>query len=201
MITVSEVRRSLEGAWGILLGRADAMRSFDTSNDGFWRSFQAIAIIAPIYAIVALADWRAALAAATPGAGLPFGEEAFWASRALLLVLDWVTLSVILAALAGFLSIKQRYGAFITVRNWSNVLGIAPFGAVAFLDFVGVLPGDAILIPSLVALAFALRLSYMVARIALGAAVEVAIGFVAFDFLVSLALARIVGRVFGVELL
>ncbi len=200
MITIAEVQRSLLGAWGLLLGRRDAMRSFDTSSEGFWRSFQVVFVIAPVYAVIAVADWQAALETTPPDAGLPFSVQSFWVSRVLLLGLDWVTLPIILAALAGFLGIKQRYGAFIVARNWSNLLGILPFGAVALLDLIGLLPGDAILIPSLVALAFALRLAYMVARIALGAAVEIAIGFVVFDFLVSLALARIVSRLLGVEL-
>lgn len=200
MITATEVQRSLEAAWGLLLGRREAMRLLDTSDAGFWRSFQAIAIIAPLYAIIALADWRAAQASVAPGMELPFSEGAFWISRAVLLGLDWVTLPILLAALGGFLGIRQRYAAFIVARNWSNVLGIAVFAGIAFLDFIGILPGDAILIPSLVALAFALRLSYMVARIALAVPIEVAIGFVAFDFLVSLALARLISRLFGVEL-
>jgi hypothetical protein len=183
----------------MLLGRTDVMRSFDTSSEGFWRSFQAIVLIAPIYGIIAMADWRAAVLATSPGAP-SFGPDAFWGSRLALLVLDWVTLPALLAALSGFIGIRQRYPAFIVARNWSAVLAIAPFGAVALFDLIGLLPGDVIVVPSLVALAVALRVSYMVARRALNVPIEVAIAFVLFDFLVSLALARIVGRISGVEL-
>jgi hypothetical protein len=200
VITIAEIQRSLEGAWGMLLGRTDAMRSFDTSSEGFWRSFQAIALIAPIYGIIAMADWRAAVLAASPGGAPSFGADAFWSSRLALLVLDWVTLPVLLSALSDFIGIRHRYPAFIVARNWSAVLAIAPFGAVAFFDLIGLLPGDVIVVPSLVALAVALRISYMVARRALNVPIEVAIAFVLFDFLVSLALARIVGRISGVEL-
>jgi hypothetical protein len=200
VITIAEVKRSLEGAWGMLLGRTDVMRFFDTSSEGFWRSFQAIILITPIYGVIAVADWRASVGAAAPGSGPPFGADAFWASRFGLLVLDWVTLPILLAGLSGFIGIRQRYPAFIVARNWSAVLAIAPFGAVAFLDLLGLLPGDVIVVPSLVALAVALRISYMVARRALNVPIEVAIGFVLFDFLVSLALARIVGRISGVEI-
>ena len=199
MIGPAEIQRSLTGAWRMFLGRPDAMRAFDTSNDGFWRSFQAIVLIAPLYALTAIADWRATLAAVPPDSELPFGPDAFWFSKALLLGLDWVTLPILLAWLGGFLGIKQRYAAYIVARNWSTVVAVAPFGAVALLDLLGLLPGDAVLIPSLVALVFALRLSYMVARTALAAPVEIAVGYVVFDFLVSLALVRIVGRLLGVE--
>jgi hypothetical protein len=199
VIGPGEIQRSLTAAWQIFLGRPDAMRAFDTSNDGFWRSFQAIVLIAPLYALTAIADWRASLAAVLPDGELPFSAGAFWTSKVILLGLDWVTLPILLVALAGFLGIKQRYAAYIVARNWSTVVAVAPFGAVALLDLLGLLPGDAVLIPSLVALVFALRLSYMVARTALAAPVEIAVGYVVFDFLVSLALVRIVGRLLGVE--
>jgi hypothetical protein len=196
VIGIAEIGRSLTGAWLVFLGRPGAMRFFDASSEGFWRSFQAIALVAPFYALTAIADRRATLAAALPDAD---GPPAFWAAKAFLLALDWVTLPLLLAALAGFLRIKPRYAAYVVARNWSTVLAVAPFGAVALLDIIGLLPGDAVMIPSLVALVFALRVSYMVARTALAAPVDVAIGYVVFDFLVSLALVRILGRLLGVE--
>jgi hypothetical protein len=198
VITIPEIQRSLTGAWHIFLGRPDAMRAFDTSSNGFWRSFRAIVLIAPLYFLTALADWQATVATMPEGA-LPFGPGAFWTSKTILLGLDWVTLPILLAWLAGFLGIKDRYTGFIVARNWSTVVAVAPFGAIALLDLIGFLPGETVLIPSLVALVFALRLSYMVARTALNAPVEVAIGYVVFDFLVSLAIVRILGRLFGVD--
>jgi hypothetical protein len=197
VITASEISRSLTGAWWLFLGRPDAMRQFDTSSDGFWRSFQAIVLVAPVYALTATADWRALGAAAPEGAEI--GTGVFWASKAIVLALDWAALPTVLALLGGFLGIKQRYGAFVVARNWSTVLAVLPFGATALLDLLGLLPGDAIILPSLIALGFALRVSYMVARTALAFPFDMAVGLVAFDFLLSLAIVRIVGRLLGVE--
>lgn len=195
MIDIDEIRRSLAGAWDVFLGRPGALRSFDIGSDGFWRSFRAIVLVAPLYALTVLADWQAALSAApTPPDG-----GAFAAARAITLVLDWAALPALLAALAGFLGIKRGYTAFVVVRNWSTVITILPFAAIAALDLLGLMPGDFIVIPSLAALAFALRFGYMAARVTLGVPVDVAIGFVALDFLVSLALVMTVGRLFGVE--
>ena len=198
MITPSEIQRSLTGAWRIFLGHPDAMRFFDTSTDGFWRSFQAIVLVAPIYAVTALADWRAMASNFLPDEG-GVGAEAFVAVKMVTLALDWVALPVLLAALAGFLGIRRAYTAFIVARNWSTVLVILPFAAIALLDIAGLMNESLILFPSLAALGFALRFGYMVARTALGVGIEVAIGVVALDFLVSLAIVRIVGRLTGVE--
>ena len=62
----AEIARSLTGAWRLFLGRPDAMRFFDTSVDGFWRSFRAIILVAPLYALTALADRHDILTDANP---------------------------------------------------------------------------------------------------------------------------------------
>ena len=76
------------------------MRFFDTSADGFWRSFQAIVLVVPVYALTALADRhgdalglrcrRQASATAPSGS-----------AQAVALRLDWVTLPILLGVLAG----------------------------------------------------------------------------------------------------
>ena len=196
MIGPAEIQRSLGGAWKLFLGRPEGMRDLDTSMAGFWRSFQAILLVAPVYAVASQADWAALTAAYPEGA---FDPGTFWFLKASTLALDWVTLPVILALLAGFLGIRDRYAAFIVARNWATVIAVLPFGVTSALALLGLLPGEAIIIPSLIALIFALRMSYVVARIALGAPVEVAIGYVVFDFLISLAIVRILARLSGID--
>jgi hypothetical protein len=51
-----ENARSLTGAWHLFLDRSDAMRFFDVSVDGFWRSFGAILLILLAYILVVLSD-------------------------------------------------------------------------------------------------------------------------------------------------
>jgi hypothetical protein len=196
VIGAAEIQRSLAGAWKLFLGRPEDMRDLDTSVAGFWRSFQAIVLVAPVYAVASQADW-AALAAAYPDGALD--PSAFWFLKATTLALDWVTLPLILALVGGFLGIRDRYAAFIVARNWSTVIAVLPFGLTSALALLGLLPGEAIIIPSLVALGFALRMSYAIARIALAAPVEVAIGYVVLDFLISLAIVRLLARLSGIE--
>ena len=199
MISRSEIERSFTAVWGIFLGRPEAIRGLDTSNDGFWRSFQVILLVAPLYALASIADWQALTAPDRVAEGAIAGE-AFIGAKIAMLALDWVTFPIVLAALAGFLGIKHQYATFIVARNWSVPVAIGPFAAIALLDIIGLLPAELVLIPSLLAFGFSLRLSFMVARIALGAATPVAVAYVALDFLISLALARVVSAVFGIAL-
>ncbi len=196
MIGPAEIQRSLAGAWKLFLGRPEGMRDFDTSMSGFWRSFQAILLVAPVYAVASQADW-AALTAAFPDD--TFDPGAFWFLKASTLALDWVALPAILALLAGFLRIRDRYVAFVVARNWATVIAVLPFGLTSALSLVGLLPGDAIIIPSLISLIFALRMIYVVARFSLAAPVDMAIGYVVLDFVISLAIVRVLGRIAGID--
>ena len=196
MIGRGEIEQSLTGAWRLFLNKPDALRFFDTGSDGFWRSFQAIVLVAPVYAITALANRGGSFSEEI--ANGTFNEAAFWATKALTLAVDWVALPILLAALAGLIGIRCAYPAYIVVRNWAAVLMTLPFAAIAVAAALGV-GGDLLLIPSLAALGFSLRFGYLIARRTLQVGIEVAIGLVALDFLVSLAVVMIIGRLTGIE--
>lgn len=199
MITRPEITRALTGAWRLFVGRPDALRYFDTSTEGFWRSFQAIALVAPIYFMTSFADRMGAFSDAIALGTI--SEGGFWATKALTLAIDWVALPLLLAALAGQIGIKRAYPVYIVVRNWATPVMTLPFAVLAALQSAGVLEGDALVIASLAALAFALRFSYVIARKTLNVAIDVAIGLVALDFLLSLAIALTIGRLTGIEFL
>ncbi len=197
MISLDEIARSLQGAWLLFFDRAGAIRLFDAGYRGFWRSFQAAVLVVPAYELTVLADRRAMLAAAD---GQGFNEVAYTAARWLAFAFDWVTLPLLLAALAGFLGIRRGYPTYVVARNWTSVLAVLPFGVIALLDVAGVFSAEILFLPSLLALAIALRFSYVVARRALDVGVDVAIGFVALDFLVSLTLTALISRLLGVDM-
>ena len=75
MLDREEIVRSLTGAWELFLDRPGAMRHFDVSVDGFWRSFAAVLLVVPSYAFAVLAD-RQMAAAMDPSAPVQ-GDVAF----------------------------------------------------------------------------------------------------------------------------
>jgi hypothetical protein len=180
-----EIIQSLIGAWRLFLDRSDAMRYFDVSVDGFWRSFYAIVLILPAYVFIALAERLRILTDSLPDDD--FDGGAFLVNKGLSLVLDWVTLPILLALLAGVLGIGRTYAAFIVARNWGAVLAIAPFGVIALLFLLGILGSDFANVASLVILVVVIRFNYLIARRALGVDVGFAVGLVVADFAVSLA--------------
>jgi hypothetical protein len=191
-----EARRALTGAWWLFLRRPDGMRFFDLTVEGFWRSFGAIWLVLPAYAVIALADRHLRLADPNVAAG--FSDAAYAAATVIELAIDWVALPVLLGILARPLGIADRYVPFIVARNWATVIALLPYAVAALL--VGFGPDIAQLgsILSLAALFLVLRYAYVVARIALGAGIAFAVGLVAVDFLLSLTIQLVVERAFGV---
>lgn len=192
----AEIVRSLTGAWRLFLGRPDGLRFFDASVEGFWRSFGAIVLVAPLYALTALADRHDMLTDANPTDD--FSNVQFWAAKALTLCLDWATLPLLLALLADFIGIRRGYAAFVVARNWATVLMIAPFAAVGLIDLMGIASAELLILPSLAALVATFRMNYQIARRALGVGADGAIAFVLLDFLVSLAIVMTINRLFGI---
>jgi hypothetical protein len=197
MISLNDIARALNGVWLLFLDRPGAIRLFDASTEGFWRSFQAIVLVAPVYAVVVLANNEAyAIYAAQNGQTHDAG--AFMTARAVGLVLDWVAVPVLLAVLAPFLGIGRGYAAYIVARNWSAVLTTVPTALVALLAVSGLVDGNAILVPAGLALAIALRVGYLAARRALNVPIDAAIGYVALDVLMGLLIASLVEIAFGI---
>jgi hypothetical protein len=186
MLTRDEITRSLTGAWELFLDRPGAMRFFDMSVDGFWRSFAAVVLVVPSYAFAVLADQR--MAAADPSLPLESGTGLL-VHNGIGLALDWIALPLILALLARPLGIARHYPEFVVARNWCAVLAAVPFGVIGLLIVAGVVGTDFGSLLMLAALVAVLRYNYVIARRSLEASVGFAIGIVVLDFVVSLTLA------------
>jgi hypothetical protein len=171
------------------------MRHFNVSVTGFWRSFSAIALVAPIYALSALAERQVALTDALHAA--QFDDGLFSLNKILALGIDWITLPLLLALIAGRIGIAGTYPAFIIARNWGSVLATIPFGIVGVLFVSGVIDAEAADILSLGMLFIVLRYNYLIARRALEVSIGFAVVLVVADFALSMLIAGAVDGVIG----
>jgi len=193
MLHRDEIARSLTGAWRLFLDRPDAMGCFDVSADGFWRSFYAIILIVPAYALIALSEWTQILA--DPVAAAAFQGNAFIFNKGLIAGFDWITLPVILALAAPMLGINRTYAAFIVARNWGAVLSNAIAGIVPIMFLFGMVGSGAANIIFIVILIVVIRYNFLIARRALGAEVGLAVGIVIGDIAISLAIFGTANRI------
>jgi hypothetical protein len=195
MLDRPEVTRSLTGAWELFLDRPGAMRRFDLSVDGFWRSFGAVVLTIPAYALTVLADREIGTTNGIVDA--TDSNTVFVVESIVALCLDWITLPIVLAIAARPLGIARRYAPFIIARNWSTVIATLPFGVVGLLVVAGILGaqlGSTLMFPFLIVV---LRYNYLIARRGLEASIGFAAGIVVLDFLISLTIAIGLDFLFG----
>jgi len=197
MLDREEIGRSLTGAWELFLDRPGAMRLFDFSVDGFWRSFAAVLLVVPSYAFAVLADRQ--MAAVIDASAPVQGELAFIVESVIGLGVDWIALPVILALLARPLGISSRYTAFVVARNWGAVLGAIPFGVIGLLIVFGLVGGELASLLMFAALIVVLRYNYLIARRALDASLGFAIAIVILDFVVSLIISLGLDGIFAAQ--
>ncbi len=192
-MTTADFRAGIEAAVALLLGKPGAVGRFDVSLEGFWRSFAAILLVLPSFAIVLMAEWRGQLQRLPPEVvDVPWVGYA--AERVAALGLDWVALPLVLALLAGRLGLSGRYVAFIVARNWASPVAAALYAVPALLFSTGIIGNDLAVVVSLAVLCVVLHYFYRIARQTLAGPISLAIGVVVLDLLLGLFISETVSR-------
>ena len=195
MIGAEEFLRVLRGSWRLLVGDERGMGDFDTSIDGFWRSFGVIVLCLPM-PFVELAAQRLLPVAGRVAPEVMDGPL-YWIGGLAAYVLAWIAFPILLAALAAPLGVGRVYVPYVVARNWTTLLGVVPSFVVTVLFLVGLLPVDALGPLNLAALGFGIYYAWQVTRIACAAPPALTGGLVALDFLVSLVVYTAADRLIG----
>jgi hypothetical protein len=192
-VTTADFRAGIEAAVALLLGRPGALGRFDVSLEGFWRSFAAILLVLPSFAITLLAVWRGQMALLPPEVvDVPW--VGFVVEKLVALGLAWVALPVVLALIARRLGLTGRYVPFIVARNWAEPVVSALYALPALFFAAGVIDAETAAVLSLPLGIVALHYLYRIARQALGVPMAVAIGVVVLDLLLGLLISQTVSR-------
>lgn len=180
MIDVAAATAGLAGAWRLARLDRNGMRYFDVTVDGFWRSFQAAVIAAPIYLVLVLLR--------TDDHPLSADPVRATLIEAIGYVIDWTAFPLAAWYLCRAFNCSSRYLGFIIAYNWANVLQMVVFLPVALLSAGGVLPGGLVSLLALALTAAVIYYQYFITRTALGVDVLPALGFVATAFIIDLLL-------------
>jgi hypothetical protein len=177
MITAREVSYGLFGAWRLAHLDPRGMQYFDTSIEGFWRSFWAAALMAPLYALLVV---------------LQISQREFdWDPLRVILVetigytIAWTAFPLVTWYLLAALGAQQRFVAYIVAYNWANVIQMAVMLPVAALQAADGLPAPAGGFIFIAALAAVLYYQYFIAHTALGVDKLVAAGLVLLDLMLG----------------
>lgn len=199
MLTLIDIRGGLSGAWRLFRGDPKAMDAFDLSYDGFWKSFLAILVALPVFLLYVHGEWSALSAAVERAPDAQVAAPSFAAHlvlRLAVMAVDWLAFPLIVLATAGPLGIAGRVVPYIIAQNWAAAAASVVIALPGIAFAYSLLGAGVASLVTFVLFLLVLRFFYLVARIALGAPVGLAVGLVAFNALLSLLIGELSSRLF-----
>lgn len=187
MIDTAEIRHNLRGAIRLAAQDTGGMAAFDTTLTGFWRSFRAALVVAPLFLMLVLVQHEQAEQAA--------GLLHFLVMEGLAYTIAWFLFPVVMLSVTRWMDREENYIPLIVALNWSNVLRLGAICIAALLAVGGVLPAGLAAIVQLVVFMWALFYEWFVIRTALDVTGGQAAALVALDLVLG-ALVTIMAGVY-----
>ena len=176
-MTIRDVASVLEGMRRVVRLDAQGVHVFDASITGFWRSFWAAAILAPLAAVTILLEARS----------MEDGDEAmrFVLLQAVAYVMNWVAFPLLMLRITGFLQCGHNYLRYIVAYNWFRLIEALIVYPLALLAATELVQVDAIAFFGLMAITLVMLYDWFIAKIALEVEGGTAAAIVLIAFLLS----------------
>lgn len=201
MPNTREIRASVRGALRLFLFDPQGVASFNVSIEGFWHSFFAAVLVAPIYFAVIIIERD--LAQGLISASIVSGHVAV-PSLAQTLIAEavaypayCVSFPLAMIGLARLLKVTGRYVPYVIAYNWSSVVVVTLRLLPLILFSSGLIGAEAVTIPVFVSLVAVMIYRWYLARVALGVSGATAIALVLIDLLLMLLIASLTELAFG----
>jgi hypothetical protein len=182
MITVREVTYSVYGAWRLARLDRSGIQHFDTSLEGYWRSFFAAAIIAPAHVALVLLD------------SSPATDDSdwlqFWLVKAIAYVIGWTVWPLVMFYAAKAIDREPAYLGYIVAYNWAQVIGTGLFLVVSIVAGT-MLPTGALNAAFALTIMVLLAYQWFIARTVLDIGGGLAAGLVVLDLVVSMMIGNV----------
>lgn len=186
MPSLNETVASLYGAWRLARFDPRGLTCFNATPAGFWRSFFAALLVAPLYAIELWAPFEEAGAPRT---------VTFALLEAIAYAVSWLAYPVALEMIARALGCRQRFLIYMTAYNWSAVVQHLIIAAIVLLTSVGILPLPIGEVIWLVATIYLLAYAWFIARSALAIRPLTASGLVALSVALDILIASVASTI------
>jgi hypothetical protein len=166
------VRRSIDAAFRLALRDERAWSEFDLTVGGFYRSFAAILVVAPLNILLDIFGMQLA-AGQHAERKEPISTHVYDMSDAvfstLALCAQWMVFPLAMIVVTRFFRLDHRYSALIIAHNWGTVV-VALFNLPPFLLYsAGLVSVDQAFNLSFIVLGLTLYYRYYIAQTALGA--------------------------------
>ncbi len=188
MNIVSEAASALKGSLMILFSRgAVALPLFNLTEAGFWRSFAAFLLAAPVY----LAAVRFGMPAQITTEAQRAVVGAVLIKSLAVLALQWIAWPLVMVPLARTLKLSRHYARYIIIYNWSTVIVLLMQLPPVMLYYFGKVTEQGAAFFMLVILGIVLYYRWRIARTGLEAPPLTAVMLVLMELVISLAIFRL----------
>ena len=128
-----EIQRAVGGALRLACGDRSGLSFFDTTVDGFWRSFRAAAICFPLNLLL--------LGFSTPVTQIDvYGGLSIVTIETISYVIHWVAFPLIVLPICDLFGRGDRFTAFMVVFNWSQIPQYTLLAVIGLDGATGLLP-------------------------------------------------------------
>ncbi len=184
-----EIIASLYGSWRLARFDRTGMAYFDKTVGGFWRSFFAALLVAPLYAV--MLGLRYSTDSQTNGPML------YGLIEAISYLISWFAYPVVMLSFTEALNCRNRFIGYMVAYNWSLVLQNCVLVPVAMLGNITFIGPEIATTVWLVAVVAVLVYLWFISRVGLGVPPLTAVGIVAIDVLLSLMISAITDHLHG----
>lgn len=174
MISSKETFAGLYGAYRLARLDTGGMTFFDQTLAGFWRSFYAAIIVAPLFVVL--------LAVQHATGDIPVSPWRFLAVESSAYIVGWFAFPLVMVTVADSFNRADRYIGFIVAYNWASVwqnLLYLPFLILAELGIIAISPAR---LANELILVVVLAYIWFIAKTALQISTWQAILIIALDF-------------------
>jgi len=182
------VIRSLTGAWELIKLNPRAMDYFDKTADGYWKSFWAIALVAPLFFLGLHVSYDQAVAQ---------GHQISYAAHVIEFFLRLPLIALVMIFFTKFLKIDRHYSDMIIAFNWLWVVAnyiILSFSMLMSLNIIPLEIGT--LFVMAVATYLELYVTWVLFKMSLKISGWLAFGVMVFKALFSLSVMQVIIRIF-----
>lgn len=184
-----EIVASLYGSWRLAHFDKTGMAYFEKTVDGFWRSFFAALLVAPLYAVMLGLRYASGAEADDP--------VRYGLIEAISYLISWFAYPVVMLSLTEALDRRDRFVGYMVAYNWSLVLQNCALLVVAILGALNVLGPDIAKVVWLLVVVAVFVYLWFIGRVGLGVPALTAIGIVSVDVLLSLVISAITDHLHG----
>ncbi len=191
----AEIRRSLTGAWRLMMGRADGLKLLDVSAEGFWDSFFAIIVAAPALVVGWLASADDFQQAESIAARLSVVLR-----LALVDLCVWVLPLVALGLVVRQAGIADRFVHYVVSGNWASAVLVWMMLPPSLLRLLAPGAADLASLLSFLLFAVSLVLTWRQTNAALGKGPAVATALFVGMFFCSVIVLLVLQRMVGLDM-